>query len=108
MKQYQVPGLPGLLLSPRLHKTNKEYVACSLCCDTMQQIHIKQKGPPKFAIANGVVVGSCLKVFLYTDKHGIKVRTEIDIEQDVNGVLRALMAPIRPCCVVTTFFGGSH
>ena len=36
------------------------------------------------------------------------MRTKIDIEQDVNDVLRALLAPIRPYGFVTAFSGGSH
>ena len=49
------------------------------------------------------------EVFLYTEKkHGIEVRTEIDSEQDVNDVLRALVAPIGPYGFVTAFSGGSH
>ena len=67
-----------------------------------------KKGPQKFAIANGFVVGSFPEVFSYTDKHGNAVRTKIDIEQDVNDVLRALLAPIRPYGFVTAFYGDSH
>jgi hypothetical protein len=52
----------------------------------MQQVHIKQKGPFEFAIANDFVIGSFPEVFLYTNKHGIGVRTDIDIEQDMNDV----------------------
>jgi hypothetical protein len=36
------------------------------------------------------------------------VRTKIDIEEDVNDVLRAFLAPIRPYGFVTAFSGGSH
>jgi hypothetical protein len=45
---------------------------------------------------------------LYTNKHGIGVRTDIDIEQDMNDVWWALLDPIRPYGFVTAFAGGSH
>jgi hypothetical protein len=108
VKQYQFSSLPGLLLSPRSRQTDKGYVKCSSCSETMQQVNIKLKGPPRFAIANGFVVEYFPEVFLYTDEHGKQARTKIDIERYVNDVLRALLAPIRPCGFVTTFYGGSH
>ena len=74
----------------------------------MYQVNIKQKGQLKFAIANGFVIGYFPEVFSYTDKYGIAVRTKNNIEQDVNDIQRALFTPIRPCCFVTAFFGGSH
>ena len=45
---------------------------------------------------------------MYTDKHDKEVRTKIDIEQDVNDVLWALVAPIRPYGFFTASYGGSH
>ena len=47
----------------------------------MQQVDIKLKGPPKFAITNGFVIGSFPEVFSYTDKHDKKVRTKVDLNK---------------------------
>ena len=72
VEKYHVPGLTGLLLSPRSRKTDKRYVPCAAYCDEMQQNHIKRNTPPKFAIANGFVIGSFQEVFSYTDKTALK------------------------------------
>jgi len=108
VEQYHVPNLPGLLLSPRSRKTDKGYETCLTCCEGMQRNNIPKKNPPKYAIANGFVIGSFPKFFSYIDKDGEEVRTKIDIEEDVNDVLRAFLAPIRPYGFVTAFSGGSH
>ena len=108
VKQYHVPNLPGLLLSPRSRKTDKGYGTCLACCEGMQGNHISKKNPPKFAIANGFVIGSFPEVFSYIDKDGNEVRAEVNVEEDANDVLRAFLAPIRPYGFVTAFSGGSH
>ena len=108
VKQYHVPNMPGLLLSPRSRKIDKGYETCLACCEGMQRNHIIKETPPKFAIANGFVIGSFPEIFSYIDKDGNEVRTEINVEEDVNDVLRAFLAPIRPYGFVTAFSGGSH
>ena len=95
-------------MSPRSRKTDKVNVTCSSCSESMQQVNIKLKCPPKFAIANDCAIVSFQKVFSYTDKHGNDVRTKLNIEQGVNDVLRVLLAPIRPYDFVTAVYGGSH
>jgi hypothetical protein len=59
-RQYQVnvEGLHDLLLSPRSRKYNDGYATCSCCYSGMQPKMAKQEYPPKFAIANGFVIGS--------------------------------------------------
>ena len=64
--------------------------------------------PPTFGIVTGFVIGSFPEVFSYIDKNGNEVRTKIDIEEDVNDVLWALLAPIRPFRFVTAFSGDSY
>ena len=103
VEQYHVPNLPGLLLSPRSQNNDKGYDTCLACSEGMQQNHIPKNNPPKFAIANGFVIGSFPEVFLYIGKDGKEVRTEIDIEEDDKDVLRTFLAPIRPYGFVTAF-----
>ncbi len=57
-KQYQVQGLQDMLLSPRLRKYPNGYATCSVCYTGMQPHMASKKTPPKFAIANGFVIGS--------------------------------------------------
>ncbi len=58
-KQYQVnvDGLKGMLLSPRSRKYRNGYATCSVCYSGMQPQMANKKTPPKFAIANGFVIG---------------------------------------------------
>jgi hypothetical protein len=57
-KQYKVEGLHGMLLSPRSRKYPDGYATCSVCYSGMQPQMASKKTPPKFAIANGFVIGS--------------------------------------------------
>ena len=50
--------LKVLLLSPRSRKTSKGYLTCSCYFSGMQPNMVNKKSPPKFAIANGFVIGS--------------------------------------------------
>ncbi len=57
-KQYHVPGFPGLLLSPRSRRYKGGWVTCPLCRSSMRPSNTSKANPPKFAIANGFVIGS--------------------------------------------------
>ncbi len=50
--------LKVLLLSPQSGKTLKGCSTCSCCFSGMQPNMANKKSPPKFAIANGFVIGS--------------------------------------------------
>jgi hypothetical protein len=57
-KQYQVQGLQDMLHSPRLRKYPDGYATYSACYTGMQPQMASKKTSPKFAIANGFVIGS--------------------------------------------------
>jgi hypothetical protein len=65
-------NLKELLLSPRSRKNQNEYYACSCCFSGLQQKMIRNKFPPKFAIANGFVIGSIPQVLQWTTANGEK------------------------------------
>ena len=52
-------GLDGLLLSPRAYREGDNFECCQSCNSGMQPSKAKKKGskPPKYAIANGFVIG---------------------------------------------------
>ena len=57
-KQYEVNDLKGMLLSPRSRRYCNGYATCTVCNSAMQNSMASKKTPPKFAIANGFVIGS--------------------------------------------------
>jgi len=59
VEQYSVEGLDGLLLSPRAYREGDNFECCQSCNSSMQPSKAKKKGskPPKYAIANGFVIG---------------------------------------------------
>ena len=57
-RQYRVQGLQDMLLSPRSRKYPDGYATCSICYSAMQPQMASKKTPPKFATANGFVIGS--------------------------------------------------
>ncbi len=50
-RQYRVPGLQHMLLSPRSRKYPDGYATCSVCYNAMQPQMASKKNPPKYAIA---------------------------------------------------------
>ena len=107
VKQYHVPRLPGLLLSPRSRKTDRGYETCSTCYAGMQRWCITRHRPPRYSIANGFVIGSIPpEAIHFTDEEG-NIRP-LNVEQDVNDVLRAYLAPIRPYGYIFAYSGGAH
>ena len=63
---------------------------------TATELYFKKSNSPKFAIANGFVVGSFPEFFSYTHKDSNEMRIDIDIEEDLNDILLVLLAPITP------------
>ncbi len=107
VKQYEVPGLKGLLLSPRAQKLGRHYVTCQTCHSGM---HPSRVGctPPKFSIANGFVIGKIpQKIQLRNADGSIEVIT-LDVEEDVSPMMRALLSPKRPYGYIFAFTGGRH
>jgi hypothetical protein len=72
-KQYQVQGLQDMLLSPQSRKYPNGYATCSVCYTRMQPQMATKKTPPKFAIANGFVIGSFPQEIKFFNKEGQRV-----------------------------------
>jgi hypothetical protein len=71
-KQYQVnvDGLKDMLLSPQLRKYRDGYATCACCYKGMCPNLANKRTPPKFAIANGFVIGSFQREIEFTNKDG--------------------------------------
>ncbi len=69
-KQYQVQGLQDMLFSPRLRKYPDGYPTCFVCYTGMQPQMASKRTPPKFAIANGFVIGSFPQQIKFFNKEG--------------------------------------
>jgi YHS domain-containing protein len=109
-KQYNVSGFPGLLLSPRSQKDDNGYIACSSCYNSMRPKDKKKKHPPKFSIANGFVIGTFPKKIKIVSGPRAGEFREINVEDDndVSEVLRALVSPVRPYGYVFAYTAGQH
>jgi hypothetical protein len=68
--QVNVDGLKHMLLSPWSRKCNEGYATCSCCYNGMQPQMAKREYPPKFAIANGFVLGSFPQKIKFFTKDG--------------------------------------
>ena len=98
IKQYEVEGLEGLLLSPRATKTTDastgdvHYSTCFNCYNSMK---VKESDNlPKHAIANGFAIG--------------QVPTRILKNDDITEEMCALLAPIRPYAYLFAYSAGAH
>ena len=110
VKQYQVDGLPGLLLSKRSRHTNSRgYVACHSCYESLQVKNLtKTKSPPKSAIANGFVIGRIPLVLTFENEDGTTREPIVVQEEDITDILRAMLAPTRAYGYTFAYFGGAH
>ncbi len=106
-KQYEVDGLPDLLLSPRLRKYSNGYATCLVCNSGMQTSMATKKTTPKFAIANGFVIGSFPQEIQFFNKDGKKAKRKIE-EYELTDLVKAMAAPVRPYGCVFAFSGGAQ
>ena len=107
VKQYQVDGLPGLLLSQRSRHTNKGYMACLSCYDSLTT-KSQTKSPPKRAIANGFVIGRIPSILRFKEEDGTTREREVDYEEHITDILRAMLAPTRAYGYTFAFFVGAQ
>ena len=93
VSQYQVedPQLQGILLSPRAQKQNDSYMCCITCKNALISSRVNSK-PPRFAIANGWMIG-------YIPK---------SVVSSISEILSSMIAPIRPFAYVFSYSGGAH
>ena len=109
IKQYTVSGFPGMLLSPRSRKISAgTYPVCSHCKAGMKPSQTCSKKPPKFAIANGFAIGTFPTKIPHASPACSGATRQINILKDVNDVMKAFVAPVRPFGYVFQHFGGSQ
>jgi len=106
-RQYRVPGLQHMLLSPRSRKYPDGYATCSVCYNAMQPQMASKKNPPKYAIANGFVIGSFPQVIKFTNKQGQRVNRKVE-DIELTDTLKAMVAPLRPYGCVFAYSGGAQ
>ena len=106
-KQYEVNDLKGMLLSPRSRRYCNGYATCTVCNSAMQNSMASKKTPPKFAIANGFVIGSFPREIKFFNKEDEVVKRKIE-EHELTDLLKAMAAPIRPYGCVFAFSGGAQ
>eukprot|EP00956_Cyclotella_meneghiniana_P030552 scaffold77192_cov37-Cyclotella_meneghiniana.AAC.6 len=109
VRENEVTGLEGLLLSRRATQVRGGYSCCVSCYNSLRNTTRKDEIIPKFAIANGFAIGSFpsqIKRTSCDDEHN-PCRT-IDEDIDPNESIRALVPPIRPYGYVFAYTGGSH
>jgi len=118
VKQYTVEGMEGLLLSRRSRHTIENntdiYEACQSCHDSITKSY-KNKSPPKFAIANGFVIGQIPGVIEIVDKDGTKRKVVIEfLDKDgikrnkITDIVRAMVAPSRAYGYTFAYFAGAQ
>ncbi len=66
-----------------------------------------EKTPPKFAIANGFVIGSFLQQTKFINKEGEKVTRKGD-DYELTDTLKAMIPPLRPYGCVFAYSGGAQ
>jgi hypothetical protein len=70
----------------------------------MQPNMTRKRFPPKFAIANGFVIGSMPKVLQLTMANGEK-KTRVNAEHEVTALLKVIIAPVRPYGSIFSYTG---
>ena len=107
VEQYRVDDMVGLLLSRRSRCETDGYVACQSCRDSIMT-HSSYQSPPKYAIANGFVIGHIPKILVLRNKDGT-TREPITVEEDdITDILRAMLAPTRAYGYTFSYFAGAQ
>ena len=88
-RQYRVQGLQDMLLSPRSRKYPDGYATCSICYSAMQPQMACKKTPPKFAIANGFVIGSFPREIKFFNKDGQRLTRKVE-DDKITDTLKAV------------------
>jgi SHAQKYF class myb-like DNA-binding protein len=110
VKQYQVAGLEGLLLSPRSRRSinpdngDITFEVCSQCLNGMKSADEGRESPPKHAIANGFAIGSIPTTFAV--KIDGKLETFEVNDEMISALLSAAIAPVRPHAWIFSYTAG--
>ena len=110
VKQYEIQGLHGLLLSPRSPCTGDKYKACAYCYSGMRDCNLGSNNPPKYSIANGFAIGTVpLRSILSTCGFDCSGFDDIELEVEyLTPILCAAIAPVRPYAYIFAYTGGRH
>ena len=106
-KQYEVNGLKGMLLSSRSRRYCNGYATCTVCNSGIQASMASKKTPPKFAIANGFVIGSFPREIQFINKEDDVVKRKIE-EYKLTDLVKSMAAPNRPYGCVFAYSGGAQ
>ncbi len=68
---------------------------------------MRNKFPPKLAIANEFVIGSMPQVLQRTTANGEK-KSRVIAEHELTNLLKAMMAPVRPYGLIFSYTGGAQ
>ena len=82
------------------------YEACQSCHESITKSY-KNKSPPKFAIANGFVIGQIPGVIEIVDEDGTKRKVVVD-ENKITDIVRAMVAPTRAYGYTFAYFAGAQ
>ncbi len=66
-----------------------------------------KKTPPKFAIANGLVIGSFPQEMKFFNKEGQRVTRKVE-DHKLTDTLKAMVAPLRPYGCIFAYSGGAQ
>ena len=103
IEYYEVKGFEGMLLSKNATKLRKDtYPICLECKPQMTKARRESDKPPTYSIANGFAIG-CIPKWIEKSKGGV---WKIIIDETVNPVMKALMAPVRPYGWIFQHSGG--
>ena len=107
VKQYEVDDMAGLLLSQRSRCETDGYVACQSCHGSITN-NSSYQSPPKYAIANGFVIGHIPKVLVLRNKDGTTREPRTLKEGEITDILRAMLAPTRAYGYTFSYFAGAQ
>ena len=96
-----------MLLLPGSRKYPNGYATCSVCYTGMQPQMASKITPPKFAIANGFVIGSFPQEIKFFNKEGQRVTGKVE-DDELTDTLKAMVAPLRPYGYVFAYSGGAQ
>jgi hypothetical protein len=66
-----------------------------------------KRTPPKFAIANGFIIGSFPQEIKFFNKEGQRVTRKME-DDELTDMLKAMVAPLRPYGCIFAYSGGAQ
>jgi hypothetical protein len=113
VEQYSVEGLPKILLSPRAYRDGENFECCQSCySSTLPSRAKKTNKPPKYAIANGFVIGHLPTVIHIPEEDEPRI-VDLDLDGDTfrdkfSDLLCTALSTQRSHGFVFAFTGGAQ